>query len=297
MPGSENNMNGFLRKAGDYFSLVKFSHTVFAMPFALIGFSLAVDLTENDFSIRLLLLIILCMIFARNAAMGFNRVADRKFDTLNPRTQKREIPSGTIGAGSAAAFVVANAILFVVTTAFINRLTLLLSPVALAVILGYSLTKRITSLCHFILGLGLSLAPIGAYISVTGRFDLLPLLYSFMVLTWSTGFDIIYALQDDQFDRDHNLHSIPSSTGRKKALAISAFVHFLTFALIIAAGIYGNGSFLYWAGAAIFSGLLIWQHLIVSPDDLSRVTVAFQTTNGIASVLYSVFVILDLVIF
>ena len=175
-------MNGFLRKAGDYFSLVKFSHTVFAMPFALIGFSLAVALPENNFSIRLLLLIILCMIFARNAAMGFNRVADRKFDTLNPRTQKREIPSGTIGAGSAAAFVVVNAILFVVTTAFINRLTLLLSPVALVVILGYSLTKRFTSLCHFILGLGLSLAPIGAYISVTGRFDLLPLLYSFIYL-------------------------------------------------------------------------------------------------------------------
>ena len=290
-------MNRFVRKAGDYFSLVRFSHTVFAMPFALIGFSLAVTKTENAFIIRLLLLIILCMIFARNAAMGFNRLADRKFDALNPRTKEREIPSGKIGTGSAAVFVIVNALLFVITTAFINNLTLILSPVALAVILGYSLTKRFTSLCHFILGLGLSLAPIGAYISVTGRFDLLPLVYSFMVLTWSTGFDIIYALQDDKFDRDNNLHSIPSSSGRKKALAISVAVHLLTFSLIIIAGIYGHGNLLYWTGAALFTALLIWQHLIVTPDDLSRVTVAFQTTNGIASVFYAAFVILDMVIF
>ncbi|NLJ44467.1 MAG: UbiA family prenyltransferase [Bacteroidales bacterium] len=290
-------MNRFFRKAGDYFSLVKFSHTVFAMPFALIGFSLAVAKNESDFSIRLLLLVVLCMIFARNAAMGFNRLADRRFDSLNPRTQKREIPSGKIGTGYAAVFVIVNALLFVITTAFINNLTLILSPVALAVILGYSLTKRFTSLCHFILGLGLSLAPIGAYISVTGRFDLLPLLYSFMVLTWSAGFDIIYALQDDEFDRDNDLHSIPSSSGRKKALAISTVLHLLTFSLIIIAGIHGHGNILYWTGAALFSALLIWQHLIVAPDDLSRVTVAFQTTNGIASVLFAAFVILDMVIF
>lgn len=297
MPRSGNNMNRVFGKAGDYFSLVKFSHTVFAMPFALIGFSLAVARSGNNFSLKLLLLVILCMIFARNSAMGFNRLVDRKFDSLNPRTRKREIPAGKIDTGSAALFVIVNAALFIITTAFINKLTLILSPVALAVILGYSLTKRFTSLCHFILGLGLSLAPIGAYISVTGRFDILPLLYSFMVLTWSTGFDIIYALQDDEFDRDNNLHSIPSSTGRNKALVISAVIHLLTFALILAAGIYGSGNVLYWTGATIFSALLIWQHLIVRPDDLSRVTVAFQTTNGIASVLYSAFVILDLVIF
>src|SRR5665811_952669 len=171
------------RSVKDYFSLVKFSHTVFAMPFALIGFSLAVAKDEFSFSISLLLLIILCMIFARNAAMGFNRLADRKFDALNPRTKNREIPSGIIRVRHAAAFIIINAVLFVTTTAFINRLTLFLSPVALLVILGYSLTKRITALCHFILGLGLSLAPIGAYISVTGVFNLIPVIYSFIVLT------------------------------------------------------------------------------------------------------------------
>jgi 4-hydroxybenzoate polyprenyltransferase len=284
------------RSIKNYFSLVKFSHTVFAMPFALIGFSLAVSLNKHDFSIRLLLLIILCMIFARNAAMGFNRLADRKFDALNPRTKTREIPAGIIGPVPAAAFVIINALLFIITTAFINRLTLVLSPVALLVILGYSLTKRITSLCHFILGLGLSLAPIGAYISVTGSFSIIPLIYSFIVLTWVSGFDIIYALQDDEFDTSNQLFSLPSATGRKKALLISLFVHLITFILVLMAGFMGKGGFLFWSGAFLFTALLIYQHRIVKHDDLSKVTIAFATTNGIASILFSVFVISDLFI-
>ncbi|MBN2666751.1 MAG: UbiA family prenyltransferase [Bacteroidales bacterium] len=290
-------MGRILKTAGNYLSLVKFMHTVFAMPFALIGFTLAVTTTEREFSFRLLLLIILCMVFARNAAMGFNRLADRNFDSLNPRTEQREIPSGKIGVKSAGFFVAVNAILFVLSAGLINKLTLFLSPIALAVILGYSLTKRFTFLCHFILGLGLSLAPIGAYISVTGSFHYLPILYSLIVLTWVSGFDIIYALQDAEFDREHSLHSIPSLTGRKKALAISGIVHFLTFILVVAAGIAGNGKILYLVGAIVFTALLFWQHLLVKPDDLSRVTLAFQTTNGIASVVYALFVILDLVIF
>ena len=284
------------RSVKNYFSLVKFSHTVFAMPFAMIGFSLAVSREEYDFSFRLLLLIILCMIFARNAAMGFNRLADRSFDALNPRTKNREIPSGVVGNRSAAAFIIINAILFIVTTAFINRLTLFLSPVALLIILGYSLTKRFTSLCHFVLGLGLSLAPIGAYISVTGIFNITPLIYSFIVLTWVSGFDIIYALQDDEFDKSNLLHSLPSATGRKKALYISIIVHIITFLLVLAAGFIGNGGFLFWTGAAIFTSLLIYQHKIVKHDDLSKVTLAFGTTNGVASMLFAIFVIIDLLI-
>jgi 4-hydroxybenzoate polyprenyltransferase len=290
-------MRDFFKTTGNYFSLVKFSHTVFAMPFALIGFTLALSGNENRFSLRLLLLILLCMIFARNAAMGFNRLADRKFDSLNPRTAGREIPSGKIGPKAAAVFVILNALLFIITTGLINRLTLFLSPVALSVILGYSLTKRITYLCHFILGLGLSLAPVGAYISVTGTFNFLPIIYAFIVLTWVSGFDIIYALQDDEFDKNHNLYSLPSSSGRKNALFVSVIIHFLTLILIIIAGLTGKGNILYWTGAVIFTALLIWQHLIVKPDDLSKVTLAFQTTNGIASILYALFVILDLVIF
>ena len=284
-----------IKSVKNYFSLVKFSHTVFAMPFALIGFSLAVSKPEYELKIRLLLLVILCMIFARNTAMGFNRIVDKKFDALNPRTSKREIPSGIISSGAATIFVIINAALFIITTAFINRLTLILSPVALLIITGYSLTKRITALCHFVLGLGLSLAPTGAYISVTGKFSFLPLIYSFIVLTWVSGFDIIYALQDDEFDKSNKLHSLPSSTGRKKALDISIFLHTATVALVLISGIYGQGGILFWTGAIVFSILLIYQHSIVRFDDLSRVTMAFGTTNGIASLLFAIFVILDLV--
>jgi 4-hydroxybenzoate polyprenyltransferase len=264
------------------------------MPFALIGFSIAVADERYSFSIRLLLLILLCMIFARNAAMGFNRLVDRKFDALNPRTKNREIPAGVIGPKAAAVFVIINAILFIITTAFINTLTLYLSPVALLIVLGYSLTKRFTSLSHFILGLGLSLAPIGAYISVTGEFSLLPLIFSIIVITWVSGFDIIYALQDDDFDRANKLYSIPSATGRKKALAISLFVHFLTFLLVIVAGITGQAGWLYWVGATCFTLLLFYQHIIVKPDDLRRVNMAFATTNGIGSAVFAVFTIIDL---
>lgn len=290
-------MSKLINRIGNYFSLVKFSHTVFAMPFALIGFTLAISEEQHEFTLSLLLLIILCMIFARNAAMGFNRLADRKYDSLNPRTSGREIPSGKVVPRSAAVFVIINALLFILTAGFINRLTLILSPVALLVILGYSLTKRITALCHFFLGLGLSLAPIGAYISVTGNFELLPLIYSFIVLTWSSGFDIIYALQDEEFDRDNKLHSLPSAVGKRRALIISALVHFLTFLAVMVAGITGHGHLFFWIGAAIFVVLLIYQHAIVKPGDLSKVNLAFGTTNGIASLLFAVFVIIDLINF
>jgi 4-hydroxybenzoate polyprenyltransferase len=264
------------------------------MPFALIGFSLAVSKDEYIFSIKLLLFIILCMIFSRNAAMGFNRLADNRFDALNPRTKKREIPSGKISTEAAAIFVIFNSVFFIVITGFINKLTLFLSPVALLIILGYSLSKRITALCHFILGLGLSLAPIGAYISVTGTFAILPLIYSLIVITWVSGFDIIYALQDDDFDRSNQLHSLPSAAGRKRALSISVLVHSVTFISVLAAGVTGESGFFFWIGAFLFTSLLIYQHLIVKHDNLSKVNLAFGTTNGFASIIFSAFVILDL---
>lgn len=289
-------MSSITKSVKNYFSLVKFSHTVFAMPFALIGFSLAASQADQQFSIRLLLLVILCMVFARNAAMGFNRYADYQYDALNPRTATREIPAGKINMKAAAFFIAINALLFIISAGFINRLTLILSPAALLVILGYSLTKRITVLCHFILGLGLSLAPIGAYISVTGKFNIIPIIYSCIVLTWVSGFDIIYALQDDEFDRSNNLYSIPSHTGRKRAILISVFIHLITFLLILTAGLLGKSGYLFWTGAAVFTFLLIYQHLIVKPDDISRVNLAFATTNGIASIVFAAFVIADLFI-
>jgi 4-hydroxybenzoate polyprenyltransferase len=205
------------------------------------------------------------------------------------------MPSGIISPRAAAAFVIINSALFIISTYFINSLAFWLSPLALLVILGYSLTKRITALCHLILGLGLSLAPIGAYISVTGAFSLLPLIYSFIVLTWAGGFDIIYALQDDDFDRSASLYSIPSLTGRKNALLVSSALHTMTFLFVIAAGIAGGSGYFFWAGAAIFSTLLLYQHLIVKHDDLSKVDLAFGTTNGIAGIIFALFVIVDLV--
>lgn len=281
----------------DYLLFVKFSHTVFAMPFAMIGYSLAIAQDEYYFSLRVLLLIILCMIFARNAAMGFNRLADKGFDTLNPRTSNRELPSGKISPKAATIFVITNAALFIIAAGFINRLTLILSPVALLVVLGYSLTKRITPLCHLILGLGLSLAPIGAYVSVTGQFNIMPVLYSLIVLTWVSGFDIIYALQDDEFDRMNKLYSLPSAIGRKKALYVSVIIHAVTFLLVIAAGFAGKTGIFYWIGAGLFTLLLIYQHRIIKHDDLSKLTLAFGTTNGIASIIYALFVIFDLIRF
>jgi len=283
-----------LRTVSRYFSLVKFSHTIFAMPFAMIGFFIAVSLTPATFNWVTLVLVILCMIFARNAAMGFNRYADKEIDLKNPRTAIREIPAGIIRAKYVLIFVVVNVVLFFLATYFINTLTFILSPVAILIILGYSLTKKFTTLCHFILGVGLSLAPIGAYISVTGRFAIIPLIYSLVVLLWVSGFDIIYALQDEDFDREENLKSIPARIGKKGALNISRVLHLLVSGFVILAGISGNFGLYYWIGSALFIGLLFFQHILVKPDNLSRVNLAFFTTNGIASVIFAVFVILEL---
>jgi 4-hydroxybenzoate polyprenyltransferase len=280
----------------NYLSLVKFSHTIFAMPFALIGFFIAVQLTPSNFEWHLLVKVVLCMVFARNAAMAFNRYIDRRIDERNPRTAIREIPAGIIHANAALWFVILNSVAFVITTYFINPLCWALSPVALAVVLGYSITKRFTAFCHLILGLGLSLAPIGAYLAVVGRFDVLPLLFSFAVLFWVGGFDIIYALQDEEFDRENNLFSIPVWLGKTKALNLSNVLHAFTAGLLFWAGSMGGFHWLYWIGYSIFLVLLIYQHTIVKPHDLSRVNLAFFTTNGVASVTFASFVIADLFI-
>lgn len=237
------------------------------------------------------------MVFARNAAMAFNRYIDKNIDKANPRTaQVREIPNGTIKPKSALAFVIINSLLFIATTFFINELCFYLSPVALLVVLGYSLTKRFTALCHLVLGVGLSLAPIGAYLAVTGKFDWLPLFFSFAVLFWVSGFDIIYALQDEEFDKDQKLHSIPVLMGRKNALILSNVLHLVTTISILYAGYYAHFGLFYWIGTGLFIALLFYQHYLVKPNDLSKINLAFFTTNGIASVIFSIFVLLELYI-
>jgi 4-hydroxybenzoate polyprenyltransferase len=278
----------------DYFSLVVFSHTIFAMPYALIGFFLAVRYSGFPFSWIKLLLCIVCMIVARNAAMSFNRYADRLFDKKNPRTSQREIPLGIINGKAALAFSLVNSILFVVAASLINPLCMKLSPIALFVILVYSYTKRFTWLCHLFLGLGLSIAPIGAYIAIAGQFHWLPLIFSGIVLTWVGGFDIIYALQDEQFDKSNGLFSIPSKTGIRNALIISIFLHFITSALTIMAGLLAGFGLTYWLGCVIFAVLLMYQHMIVTPTDLSKVDRAFGTTNGLGSLVFALTLIIDL---
>lgn len=278
-----------------YARLVKFEHTIFAMPFALIGFFMAVMITDQISFWKLLIEIVLSMVFARNAAMGFNRYLDRKFDAANPRTATREIPAGLLSAPKALAFVIINAVLFGVITWMINPLCFALSPVALFVILGYSYTKRITPLCHFVLSLGLSLSPIGAWLAVTGHFAIIPLLFSGIVFFWVSGFDIIYACQDVEFDHKYRLQSIPVMVGVKKALTISVVLHLLSFIFVILAGISLEATkSIYFAGAAIFGVLMVYQHSIVKADDLSRVNLAFGTMNGIAGVVFAAFVIASL---
>ena len=281
-------------KIATYFSLVKINHTIFSLPFAMIGFFLGVKTNGENLNLRLFLLVLLCVFFARNAAMGFNRYADREFDKKNPRTALREIPSAIIQPKSALAFVIINALLFMLASFFLNILCFILSPIALLVVLGYSLTKRFTCLSHLFLGLGLALAPIGAYLAVTARFALLPLIYSFIVIFWVAGFDILYALQDINFDKSAGLKSLPVLMGQRNALILSAIFHVTAILLVVYGGITGHVGFLYWIGATIFTILLGYEHFIVKPNDISRVNLAFATMNGMASVIFACFVIGDL---
>jgi 4-hydroxybenzoate polyprenyltransferase len=309
-------------KVRSYLSLIKFSHTIFAMPFAMIGFFLG--LFYSDYAVSVVpgwhttvyspnlhnmqlplsrediiprfLLVIGCMVFARSAAMAFNRYLDRSFDAKNPRTAIREIPSGILKADSVLLFTIINCLLFIVCTFFINWLCFFLSPVALLVVLGYSYTKRFTPFCHLVLGLGLSLAPIGAYLAVKGTFDWLPVFFSLAVIFWVSGFDIIYALQDEEFDKSQKLYSIPSWLGKAKALRVSELLHVLSAACIVVAAIYVKFGWLYWIGVAVFVGMLFYQHSLVKPNDLRRVNLAFMTANGIASVVFAAFVIADIFI-
>lgn len=297
-----------------YLSLIKFSHSIFAMPFAFIGFFLGLlqgkqqNFTNRNvgseqgistvtywqaMSIKFLL-VILCMIFARSAAMAFNRWLDKNFDARNPRTAIREIPAGIIQANNALVFVIVNCIAFIICCWFINRLCFYLSFVALFVVLFYSYTKRFTALCHLVLGVGLSLAPIGAYLAVTGSFALLPVIFALAVLFWVSGFDIIYALQDEEFDKANNLYSIPAALGKEKALRVSEWLHVFSALCIAGAGLYGSFGLWYWAGVLVFTGMLVYQHSIVKPYDLRRVNIAFMTANGIASIVFAIFVLMDL---
>ena len=280
-----------------YFSLVKFAHTIFAMPFALMAFVYALWSTKAEFEWILLAQVVLCMVFARNVAMGFNRWADRHIDKENPRTADREIPAGVISPRNAMIFVVVNALLFIATARTINTLTTVLSPVALAVIMFYSYCKRFTSLAHLVLGLSLGIAPAGAYIAVTGDLTWQVCLLSLLVLTWCGGFDIIYALQDAEFDRKRGLHSIPSKFSVATSLYISIALHCISIATLVLFALNLPQSWVLWCGVALFTAILVAEHILVTPKKQRSIGIAFGTLNGLASLTLAGFVIANILIF
>jgi len=271
-----------------YSRMIKLSHSIFAMPFALAAAALAAQ--QVDVTAAQLVLCVLCMVLARSSAMGFNRLVDRDIDAANPRTASREIPSGQISVQAAWGFTLGSAALFVACCALLGNTVLLLSPVALAVVWGYSLAKRYTALCHVVLGAALALAPTGVWIALTDSYGVVPAVLSVAVGTWVAGFDIIYSCQDAGFDSDHGLHSVPAALGLKGALVVSALLHVATAACLLALPAVVELGLAYYVGVAVISGVLVYEHWIVRPDDLSRVDKAFFDLNGYVSLAFFAFV-------
>ncbi len=273
--------------------MIKFSHTLFALPFALLAAILAArDLPPWPTMLKILL----AMVGARSAAMSQNRLADQAIDAANPRTASRALPSGRLSVGFVRMFLAASVVLFLLAAASLNRLTLLLSPVALAILFAYAYTKRFTWLSHLVLGFCMGLAPVGAWIAVSGSLSKTPLLLGLAVALWGAGFDVLYALQDEEHDRKAGLQSVPARWGTKKALAVSAALHAGMVASLIAVWRLSGGGILFAAGIAASAGALLYQHAIVKPGDLSRVNTAFFTTNGFASVALAAFGIADVLL-
>jgi len=278
---ASNSAAGVGRSVRTTLEMIKFSHTLFALPFALLSAVLAAGGWPSGAT---LVKILLAMVGARSAAMAHNRLADRRLDAENPRTASRALPSGALSPAFVRIFLAASIAVFLGAAASLNRLTLLLAPVALGLLLLYAYTKRFTVLSHLFLGLCLGIAPVGAWIAVRGEIALLPVLLGLAVLFWTAGFDIIYSLQDEAHDRRAGLHSIPARFGARRALWISAFLHALMAGLLLAVWRLSGGGWLFLAGVGATVAALVYQHAIVRPGDLSRVDAAFFTANGFVSV-------------
>lgn len=281
----------FLRDFRLTLRMIKVEHSVFALPFAFISALVASDGLPRPNQI---LWILIAMVSARSCAMAFNRLADRKFDRLNPRTLKWPLAAGLLSVPFVIFFITICSVFFVYSAFRLNELAFKLSPVALLIIFGYSFTKRFTTLSHWFIGLALSIAPAGAWIAIRGTLDLQPLLLSAAILFWTAGFDLIYSCQDADFDRSHNLYSIPSRYGISTALFLARVCHLITITLLISFGFYSQLGWWYFAGTAIVAALLFYEHTLVKPDDLSRINEAFFTVNGAVGVLLLVFASLDL---
>ena len=264
--------------------MVKFSHTVFALPFALAAATLAAH--GHGITVAQIAAIVLAMVGARTTAMGFNRIVDRRIDAANPRTAGRELPTGKVSLLAAASLTVASAALFLATAAWLGPLCLRLAPIVLVLVLGYSFAKRFTWLCHLFLGLAIGSAPAAAWIAVRGQLDAPALWLSVAVATWIAGFDVLYALDDRDFDQKAGIHSIPVRFGVPAALLISAVLHAGSIAALLAAGHAAGLGWIYLLGMAVVIAMLVWEHAILRPSDLSRLNVAFFNLNGYVSVIY-----------
>jgi 4-hydroxybenzoate polyprenyltransferase len=273
--------------------MVKFSHTIFALPFALLSAVLAAGGWPDGATLAKILL---AMVAARSAAMAHNRLADREIDAANPRTATRALPAGRLSPGFARGFLAASVVLFLIAAASLNRATLLLSPVALGLLFLYAYTKRFTALSHLVLGLCLALAPVGAWIAVRGSLETLPVLLGLAVLFWTAGFDVIYALQDEAFDRSAGLRSIPARWGARRALWISALFHAVMLALLVLVWRKSGSGALFGIGILLTAAALVYQHAIVRPKDLSRVNAAFFLANGFVSVALGILGIADVLL-
>jgi 4-hydroxybenzoate polyprenyltransferase len=273
--------------------MIRFSHTLFAMPFALTSVVLASF--SHKVTVLKIFWIILAMVGARSAAMGFNRIVDREFDSKNPRTKNREIPAEKISVGEAALFVIGASLLLVIAAHELNQLCFYLSPVAIAVVFFYSFTKRFTWLSHIFLGLGMGLAPLGAWLGIAGEFALAPIILGLTVVAWGAGFDIIYSLQDLNYDDEVGLFSMPKALGVKKALIVSSALHVVAFALLVSLKLILPLGGLYLIGLVVVGITLIHQHRIVKPDDLSKLNFAFFNMNAYLSIGLFVFTLVDVV--
>ena len=269
-----------LQKIKILLEMIKFEHTVFAMPFALIGAFLAAGGVPDA---RIFVWVVLAMVGARTAAMGFNRIVDRKFDAVNPRTAERAIPAGLVSAVEAWIMVIVASLLFFFACSMLNRLTLLLAPFALALTFFYSLTKRFTWLCHVVLGLALAFSPLGGWVAVTGSLTGFPWVLPLGVLFWVAGFDTVYACLDADFDQQVGLFSLPSRFGRQRAFRLAVFFHVIAFGLFTATGIAAHLNAFFYGGLLLTGAALFYQHLVVNPKDLSRIQLSFFTLNGLIS--------------
>lgn len=270
-----------IKKITILLEMIQFKLTIFALPFAFTGAFLA---SRGIPDIDVFFWIILAMVGARTCAMGFNRIVDRKFDKENPRTAARAIPAGEVRVWEAWGMVVIAGGLFFFSCYNLNSLTLLLSPVALSLTLFYSVTKRFTPLCHLVLGVALAFAPLGGWVAVQGSLVGYPFVLSLGVLFWVAGFDTIYGCLDADFDRQIGLHSLPSRLGKKKAFRLAGFFHILAFVFFTLTGVYSNLNMFYYIGIALASGALLYQHMLVRPEDLSRIHASFFSMNGFISV-------------